>query len=218
MVSIGVVEIWIGVILCQAVGQVEQERPVFGTTVVSSSGFRGQIYHLQEGTDLLPRLAKMRSVGSIYTNQLSVKPQQFQRGFPGVTERFEWFGILYTGRIWVEREGTYGFTLESDDGSRLRVNGKTLIDNDGIHSPEKLEASAWLTRGIHEIEVAYFQGPRTYLSLELGVVPPDEAWRVLNTDDFPPPADQTTWAAGKIQKIKSASNQPEIALPNPGPR
>ena len=186
-----------------------QETPVFGTTVFSSSGFRGRIYHLKKDTDYLPRLEGMRPVGIIYTSSLNVQPQEFQRGFPGVTDRFEWFAILYTGRIWIEREGRYAFTLLSDDGSKLKINHKTIIDNDGIHSPAKLEGSAILTRGVHDLEISYFQGPRYQVALELGVTPPGETWRVLNTGEYPVPEGVSNLVPGKIQKIKAASNLPE---------
>lgn len=189
-------------------GILAQEPPqiTFGTTVVSSSGFEGKIFHLKADTDFLPRLDKMRPVGTIYTPTISIPPQAFQGGFPGITERFEWFGILYTAKIWVEKEGRYGFALMSDDGSKLKVDHKLLIDNDGIHGPQRLDASAVLTRGVHDLEVAYFQGPRFHLALELSIMPPDEAWKILNTSDFPAPSGTMQLQAGKIQSIKSASN------------
>jgi len=39
-----------------------QEIPTFGTTVVSSSGFRGQVYHLKPETEFLPNLEKLKPV------------------------------------------------------------------------------------------------------------------------------------------------------------
>src|SRR5947199_345334 len=77
-------------------------------------------------------------VGTIYTTSLNVPPQDFDKGFPGVTNRFEWFAIVYTGRIWVSIPGLYRFHLLSDDGSRLLVDGKRVLDNDGIHAPLEL--------------------------------------------------------------------------------
>ncbi len=190
-----------------------QEPPTFGTTVVSSSGFRGQVYLLKKNTEFLPNLEKMRPVGTIYTTQLNVQPQSFLLGFPGVTKRFEWFGILYGARIWIEREGRYAFTLSSDDGSKLKIDQKVIIDNDGIHQAEKLEGSAVLTRGVHELEVSYFQGPRDRVALELGVTPPGEDWRVLDTGQYSPPDGVTNVTRGKIREIKAASNQAEVGMP-----
>ena len=60
---------------------------VFGTTVVSSSGFQGKIYHLKDGTEGLPNFGDMKPLGTIYTDTLNVWPQQFSQGFPGVTGR-----------------------------------------------------------------------------------------------------------------------------------
>ena len=84
-----------------------QEKPqyTFGTTVVSTSGLQGRICHLKENTEKLPRLDRMKHVGTIYTNTLNVWPQRFDEGFPGITDRFEWFGIDYTGRFWIEEPG-----------------------------------------------------------------------------------------------------------------
>ncbi|MGH7429246.1 MAG: PA14 domain-containing protein [Candidatus Methylomirabilaceae bacterium] len=137
-----------------------QEKPeyTFGTTVVSTSGLQGRICPLKENTGKLPRLEGMKSVGTIYTNVLNIWPQRFDEGFPGITDRVEWFGIDYTGRFWIENPGHYRFSLLSDDGARLRLDDKELIDNDGTHVPVALSASAFLSRGIHTIQV--YRGAR----------------------------------------------------------
>src|SRR6267154_5123075 len=105
----------------------------FGTTVVVPFGLRGDIYFLKEGTDRLPNSDKMEPVGTIYTSALNIPPRNFHEGFPGVTKRSEWFAINYTGRFWIENPGRYGFGLISDDGSRLYIDDKQLLDNDGLH-------------------------------------------------------------------------------------
>jgi hypothetical protein len=86
-----------------------EERPeyTFGTTVVSTSGLQGRICYLSDKTKKLPALEKQKTVGMIYTNRLNVWPQDFSEGFPGITDRFEWFGIDYTGRFWVEEAGRF---------------------------------------------------------------------------------------------------------------
>ncbi|MBM3785232.1 MAG: beta-glucosidase [Acidobacteria bacterium] len=135
--------------LCAALAAQEKPDLVFGTTVVSTTGLKGSIYILKKDTTWLPNLTKMKPVGEIYTTSLRVTPRNFTAGFPGVTDRNEWFAIGYEGRFWVEQPGRYRFQTTSDDGSKLLIDGKVLVDNDGVHAMTRVEGSALLTRGIH---------------------------------------------------------------------
>lgn len=165
----------------------QEPQATFGITVVIPNGLEGRIYNLQHGTARLPDLQTMKPAGTIYTTFLNIPPQDFQQGFPGVTKRFEWFGIDYTGRFWAEKEGLYQFSLLSDDGSKLYIDGAEVIDNDGAHPPLEVIGSVQLTRGAHEIRVAYFQGRRYLVALVLKVAPPGEPMRIFNTNQMRPP-------------------------------
>ncbi|MEE2705565.1 MAG: PA14 domain-containing protein [Planctomycetota bacterium] len=67
----------------------------------------------------------------------------------------------------VPRDGFYEFYLKSDDGSRLYVNGKLLIDNDGKHPPTEKQGRVALRKGGAPIEVEYFDtGGMRHLSLD----------------------------------------------------
>ena len=105
----------------------DQPAYTFGTTVVDSAGLEGRVYHLPPDTRKLPHFAGMQPAGSVYTNSLNVWPQSFSEGFPNVTDRFEWFAIEYSGKIWIEQAGQYRFSLLADDGARLKLNGKVVI-------------------------------------------------------------------------------------------
>ncbi len=143
---------------------------VFGSTQKNPFIFQGSIYFLPVGTSRLPDFSKMRPVGKIYSAVLNISPRSFLQGFPGVTSRFEWFAIDYKGKIYIQKPATYTFSLLSDDGSKLIIDGKTVIDNDGIHPPVEKTGSIYLTRGLHTIEVQYFQGPRQHVALVLSLV------------------------------------------------
>lgn len=184
-----------------------QEMPTFGTTVASSSGLRGSIYLLKPHTENLPNFKRLRPVGTIYTTSLRITPRSFLQGFPGITNRFEWFAIDYTGRFWVEQPGIYRFQLLSDDGSKLYINDKMLIDNDQQHSPAAIDGSAHLSRGVYRVRVSYFQGPLDMIALVLSVARPGEpVWRIFDTNDFQPPADQAEWLPGTVSKVKRGEN------------
>ena len=131
----------------------------------------------------------MKPVGSIYTTSLNIPPQNFMEGFPGVTKRFEWFAIVYTGRIWITNPGAYRFSLTSDDGSKLWIDDRLVLDNDGIHFAMEASNSVNLTPGIHDIRIAYFQGPRMEVALTLRVAGPGQRLHIFTTDDFKPPTD-----------------------------
>jgi hypothetical protein len=166
----------------------DDETPVFGISVYLS-GLTGQIYKIRENSKKLPDFEKLKPIGTIYTYSLAVPPRDFKEGFPGLTDRLEWFAIDYTGRFFITTPGSYKFVLTSDDGSRLYIDGKKVIDNDGLHVPEAVTGSVKLKGGIHDIRVSYFQGPRFHVALTLEVAPPDGEQRIFNTQDFRPPSD-----------------------------
>jgi hypothetical protein len=166
---------------------------VFGTTVVIPSGLRGDIYYLRQNTETLADLGRLRPQGSIYTTSLNVPPQDFLIGFPGITRRFEWFAIDYSGKFWIETPGLYRFRLVSDDGAMLYIDGQLIADNDGVHSTTVRLGSIRLAGGTHTIRVPYFQGPGNTVALMLEVAGPGEQPRIFNTDEFKPPTNPEEW-------------------------
>jgi hypothetical protein len=181
-----------------------QDQPAytFGTTVVELSALEGRVYFLKPGTKKLPDFSQMRPAGTLYTTTLNVWPQEFSEGFPNITDRFEWFGIAYSGRFWIEDGGEYRYSLLSDDGAKLKIDDRLVVDNDGVHGAAAASAAATLSRGMHRIQVDYFQGPRFTVALVLAVARPGGPWRLFNTGDFKPPSDPAQWDQGKISAIK----------------
>ena len=172
----------------------EEPIPVFGTTVVIPSGLRGLVYHIGHNTSRLPNFEKMKPAGpAIYTSSLNVPAQDFRQGFPGVTKRFEWFAIDYTGKFWIAKPGRYRFNMMSDDGAKLYIDDSVVIDNDGVHPPIWKDGVVDLIEGLHRIRVSYFQGPRWAIALVLKVSGPGEQLRVFSTDEFKPPPDPGEW-------------------------
>ena len=76
--------------------------------------------------------------------------------FPG-TKLDNHFAIRWTGTIKIPRDGQYTFFLESDDGSRLLIDGKTVVDNGGLHDMQEQSESVELKAGEHEIRIDYFE-------------------------------------------------------------
>ena len=142
----------------------------------------------------LPHFDKLTPVGSIYATELNVPRRDFTEGFPGVTDRFEWFAIDYTGKFWIGKPGEYRWELTSDDGSMLFIDDKPVIDNGGLHAAVTLTGLTQLSGGIHTIRVPYFQGIKYQVALVLKIAGPGENFRVFSTEEFKPPANPETWA------------------------
>ncbi len=54
------------------------------------------------------------------------------------------------------KSGKYTFYVASDDGSRIYLNDKLLVNNDGLHGMSEKSASVDLSAGLHDLVVTYF--------------------------------------------------------------
>lgn len=69
------------------------------------------------------------------------------------------FGFVFEGFLKVPKSGEYQFELDSDDGSRLIIDGKKLLEHDGIHGLGDVKSGAIsLQAGRVPIRLEYFQG------------------------------------------------------------
>lgn len=74
-----------------------------------------------------------------------------------MAERNSRMGVVFEGQFWVPVSGQYTFYLSSDDGSRLKIDESTVIDNDGLHAAREKSVTLDLSSGFHPIRVEYFQ-------------------------------------------------------------
>jgi PA14 domain-containing protein len=75
----------------------------------------------------------------------------------GALQWKEYFAVIWTGVLRVPKDGSYTLYLKSDDGSKLFLDGKELIDNDGKHRMDEDSKKVDLTSGDHELKIEYFQ-------------------------------------------------------------
>ncbi len=69
------------------------------------------------------------------------------------------FGIVYTGKLNAPKEGEYTFSIAGDDGVRLLIDGKMVVEHDGLHPSTQIkEAKVKLSAGDHAVQLEYFQG------------------------------------------------------------
>jgi len=69
----------------------------------------------------------------------------------------EAFALDLRGYLSVAKDGVYIFHLTSDDGSRLWIGDRLVVDNDGLHAAEERRGFIALKAGRHPIRVAMFE-------------------------------------------------------------
>ena len=75
----------------------------------------------------------------------------------GVTKLKDNFALRFDGHINIPKAGNYLFLIGSDDGSRLYIDGKLVIDNDGVHPFQQKRKQMQITAGLHAVAVEYFE-------------------------------------------------------------
>ena len=78
----------------------------------------------------------------------------------GGARRGENYAMKFEGYFKLDRDGAYQFTTSSDDGSRLSIDDKRVVDNDGVHSLQAVSGKTTLTKGTHKVVVEYFPSRR----------------------------------------------------------
>jgi len=160
----------------------------FGSSQRMDSAFWGSVYEM-DTTD--KTTAKLENISWIpigdefFSNEINVPTRAFSEGFPGITDRFEWFSVVYEGAIVPPASGTYTFKLLCDDGARLYIDGDVVVEGDGIHVPLTYEGGVYLDEGeVYDFVLEYFQGPRFHIALVLEVQIPGREMRLFNMADF----------------------------------
>lgn len=105
---------------------------------------------------------------SIYDGQWSKLPafENLKPTSSGVARNFDIsekqggdnYGYVFDGLIKVPANGVYTFYISSDDGSKLFIDDKILIDNDGSHGIIEKNNEMPLAKGYHAIKVLFFEG------------------------------------------------------------
>ena len=98
---------------------------------------------------MLPSFSGLASVKSGKT---------FEYRYGGISNRDNNFAIEFSGYINIEKEGKYKFYTYSDDGSKLLIDDKEIVDNDGDHGIKERSGDIKLSIGLHKIKVTYFNG------------------------------------------------------------
>ncbi|MFJ8934969.1 family 16 glycoside hydrolase [Streptomyces sp. NPDC102365] len=126
--------------------------------------------------------------------------------FGGFSDRFV---SEVTGYLVVPSDGTYGLRLTSDDGSRLSIDGATVIDHDGLHGAEPKDTSVQLTAGSHPLRIEHFERDG---GQELRL-----AWKPPGASDFTTvPREALSTDAGVVRVTAPGRKECEASGDTPG--
>ncbi len=118
-------------------------------SVCSAGGNKGLLAEYFQGRDLKGTAVKVQ--------ETDVDHDWSQAPLPGFTTKD--YSIRWTGTVKVKKSGPYQFQAASDDGCRLWVDGKKLIDSWKIHPLTKIQTPmlAFKAGEKHQIRFEYFQ-------------------------------------------------------------
>lgn len=118
-----------------------------------------------------------------------------------------------SGHLIAPRAGTYVFRLVSDDGSRLTLDGSTVIDHDGLHGAEPKDGTVELTAGAHALRIEHFDRGGGQ-QLQLSWMPPGEsAFTVVPTEALSTDAGVVRVTAPGRKECEAGRDSPGDGLP-----
>lgn len=147
---------------------------IFSTVVMPRHGLVGEVYVPGGAISRMPVFEDLTPVHTFVTANLDVPTRNYTEGFPirKMKNVIEDFAIRFRGILVVDISGRYTFGLFSDDGAKLYINGKLVVDNDGVHPARYEWGSTTLDAGPHPVEIHYFQGPQYEIALQWIYQPP----------------------------------------------
>jgi hypothetical protein len=131
---------------------------------VQELGWRGQ-YFKNETLSGEPQVQKDREVAFFWDDGPPI---------PGFPE--DHFSVRWDGCVKLDTGGKAKFSLGSDDGSRLFVNGQRVVDNWGSHVMQWKEGMVELKAGIHHFRVEFMDRVMTgtvLMKMGLNDAPPE---------------------------------------------
>jgi hypothetical protein len=162
---------------------VQPKEVIFASCTQNSMTFPilAEVYSIPNTTNRIPdynNAAQAKKITTVCMEKYAVEPRNFSEGFPNVPNLFEYFSLKTKTTLVVPADGTYVLQLNSDDGARLAIDGKEVIDNDGVHQafgpgPDESKAvgmkevTLTLKKGEHPLTLNYFQGPKYRIALVL---------------------------------------------------
>jgi len=66
------------------------------------------------------------------------------------------FAVRWSGAVVITQPGDYTFSITSDDGSKLYIDGESVVNDGGTHSMQEEIGSVELAEGQHDLRLEFF--------------------------------------------------------------
>lgn len=172
----------------------------------AQSGVNLTVYHLAKPYERIPTL-----VPGQHPNFHEIRPTIDFTGRAAFGNRQRYFYAEVNTTLSIAKAGTYTFRLTSDDGSRLRINDKLVIENDGLVTGKSKDGAVKLDKGDHPLAIQMFQAIQdSGLKLE---------WKTPGSNDYvlvPNAVLSTTIGLVRTKDGNKAVAQRGVREPRPG--
>ena len=119
-----------------------------GGSTLKQKGIHVDYFYPSANNVAIETLAKMKPTSSGIVPQIVINVPQRKQA--------DKFALRFTGFVQAPRAGKYTFFANSDDGSRIYIRGRMVVNNDGLHGPVEVAGAIELSAGSHPIVVTYF--------------------------------------------------------------
>ena len=131
-------------------------RPLLDRTYLLSPANGAQVnwYALAGDTAALPDFSAMSSYGSSVLANIDIASTGGNFSQSG---RADLVAAAFEGYVMVPFTGLWTFSSESDDGSRVFIDGQLVVNNDGLHGMVDRSGQIGLEWGHHRYRVEFFE-------------------------------------------------------------
>ena len=122
--------------------------------LTASNGTPTKWYALAGDTAVLPDFSTLTSYASAVLPNIDIASTG---GNFSTSGRADLVAAVFEGFVSVPTTGLWIFSTESDDGSRVYIDGRLVVDNDGLHGMVDRSGQIGLEWGFHRFRVEFFE-------------------------------------------------------------
>jgi len=117
-------------------------------------GLKEEAFYLRHGLNRVPNLHRKRL--SMVRKVYSVNYRSTSGNWPGFSVR-DRFAVRWSGFLIISGAGSYRFSLRSDDGSKMYIDNRFMLNNDGLHGMRYGYSTRTLGKGQFRVRIEFFE-------------------------------------------------------------